>query len=411
MKSNLLQSRIFIVKLFLPSPILQLTSACQVSLSKLITSLSTSLNKDINSHHSYMIMSNPSEQTLLITGATGFIGQHVLQQALQKGYNVRATVRSDGSKSKLPSEFDSAISSGQLTFDNVSDITATANYESAFKDTSHPITGILHLASPFSLNVTDMKKDLLDPALDGTRAVLEAAVRFGQGQVRRIVITSSFAAILDLKQGYRPGYTYSEKDWFEISYDEAAKADSTTAYCASKSLAEKLAWEFVKQQKPSFDLATIAPAWVFGPHVGGLERGVDFKSLNESSASLATKLLDQKDIPPIDFGAYADVRDVALAHLLAFEKKEAGGERFLVSTHFDYQAGVDALREALPEIKTRVPEGKPGAVATKEQVYQVDGSKAEKVLGLRYRSLGETMRDSFKELLDSETGKEYHGEP
>jgi nucleoside-diphosphate-sugar epimerase len=356
-------------------------------------------------------MSTPSEQTLLITGATGFIGQHVLQQALSRGYNVRATVRSDKSKSKLPSEFDSAISSGQLTFASVSDITVAANYEQAFKDTTHPITGILHLASPFSFDVTDMKKDLLDPALDGTRAILEAAVQYGQGELRRIVITSSFAAIVDLKQGYRPGYTYSEKDWFEISYDEAAKADASTAYCASKSLAEKLAWDFVRQQKPSFDLTTIAPAWVFGPHVGGLERGVDFKSLNASSATLATKLLDQNEIPPIDFGAYGDVRDVALAHILAFEKSEAGGERFLVSNHFDYQAGVDALREALPEIKTRVPEGRPGAIATEKEVYQVDGSKAERVLGVKYRSLGETMRDSFLELLESETGKEYQGEP
>lgn len=346
-------------------------------------------------------MSSSSSQTLLVTGATGFIGQHVVQEALSKGYNLRATVRSDDSASKLKTNFPSAVSSGQLTFAVVPDITSSKNYESAFQNTTHPITGILHLASPFTFNVTNVQKDLLDPALNGTDAILAAAKTYGGDKVKRIVLTSSFAAILDLPKGYRPGYTYTEKDWFDITYDDAKESDPTTAYCASKSLAEKLAWDFIKNERPSFDLATIAPAWVFGPHVGGIPAGTDFKSLNESSATLASKLLDQKEIPAIDFAAYADVRDVAAAHILAFERPEAGGERFLVSEHFDYQSAVDALREVMPEIGDRIPVGEKGA-GKKAEVYQVDGSKAERLLGLKYRSLGQCMADCFRELLESE---------
>lgn len=93
-------------------------------------------------------------------------------------------------------------------------------------------------------------------------------------------------------------------------------------------------------------------------------------------------LVDNEKIPPPDFMAFVDSRDVAKAHMAAFENKDAGGERFILAQHFDYQSVADAMREELPEYANRFPEGTPGAgweQLRNGEVYQVDGSKAERI--------------------------------
>jgi NADPH-dependent methylglyoxal reductase len=172
-------------------------------------------------------MSLPSEQTLLITGVNGFLGLHVAREALERGYHVRGTVRSETSAAKvrdLLAKYDP-----RLSLSIVPDLTMSERYESAFSGTTEPITGIINVAAPFSIKVEDSTRDLLDPAIKSAAGVLEVTKRFGSN-VRRVVNTSSFAAILDLKMGYRPGYTYTEEDWNPTTYEEAVGADPTTAY-------------------------------------------------------------------------------------------------------------------------------------------------------------------------------------
>ncbi|KAK9483811.1 hypothetical protein V1527DRAFT_242675 [Lipomyces starkeyi] len=72
---------------------------------------------------------------------------------------------------------------------------------------------VVHTASPFHFNnVTDPVKDLLDTAFNGTTSTLQATKNFAP-QVKRVVITSSSAAIMDPKMGNRPEHTYSGADW------------------------------------------------------------------------------------------------------------------------------------------------------------------------------------------------------
>jgi len=336
-------------------------------------------------------MSSPSEQTLLITGANGYIGLHMVAHALKKGYNVRAAVRSEKSSTKGRKLF--ASYGSQLSWTYVPDITVVDNWAAAFDNPSKPITGILHLASPFALTVEDNKRDLLDPAVRGAVAILEAGKKYAGPALKRVVMTASFASMLDLTQGYRPGYVYTEADWNPQGW-ETAEGPNNVAYCASKALAEKAAWDWIESHKPGFDLVSINPTWVFGPHVGGVE---DLSSLNESSHALA-RLLDGDEVPPVDFGGFVDVRDLAEAHLRALEVPQAGGQRFLFGSHFDYQAAADALRANVPELKERIPEGTPGK---KPEVYVIDGSKATRVLGIEYTPLAESMRDSFAEFVEA----------
>jgi len=336
-------------------------------------------------------MSSPSEQTILLTGANSYVASHIIKLALDKGYYVRGTVRSEHSTASVREKF--ASYGDKLDFAIVADITKPELFEAAFANPPKPITGVINVASPFVLKVDDNKRDLLDPAIGGGISILEAIKRYGTN-VRRLVNTSSFASMLDINTGARAGYTYTEADWNPMSYDEASTAPGPAAYCASKALAEKAMWDWVAKNKPSFGLVVMNPPWVFGPHIGGIK---ETAHLNESSHALFS-VIDAKEIPPVDFAGFVDVRTLAEAHLAAFEKPGVDGERFLVGSHFDYQTVVDAVRKEVPELKDRLPVGTPGKVP---ETYQLDGSKAEKLLGVKYISLRESMKDSYGQFVEA----------
>ncbi|KAK9233994.1 hypothetical protein V1525DRAFT_414551 [Lipomyces kononenkoae] len=133
----------------------------------------------------------------LLTGASGFIAGHVLKILLKEGYTVKATVRS---KSKADYLKDLYHGDAKLSFEIVEDIGAPGAFDEAVKG----VDVIVHTASP-----SNPVKDLLDPAIKGTKSILQAAKNFAP-QVKRIIITSSFAAILNWDKGEWPENTYSE---------------------------------------------------------------------------------------------------------------------------------------------------------------------------------------------------------
>lgn len=244
--------------------------------------------------------------------------------------------------------------------------------------------------------VEDNERDLLLPAIRGTTGILEATAKYNQN-VKRIVITSSFAAIVDLSQGLRPGYTYTEKDWNPVTYEEAKVADGSAAYCASKTFAERAAFDFVKENKPLFTVSSVTPPMVYGPAAQHVE---SLKHLNTSSADIY-RLIDgsTKEVPPTAFWAFTDVRDLAVAHRLAYELPTAGGERyFITSGNFSYQQVVDIILKLHPELYDLIPKLNPGPT-TFEGVYHVSNEKAKLELGLTFRSLEESIRETVEGLI------------
>lgn len=183
-------------------------------------------------------MSCPSAKTILVTGSNGFVAGLIVSLALEKGYNVRGSVRSESSGSKLKATFPGYAA--QLSTTIVPDITVVESYEHALDDT---ITEVIHCASPFSLNrIVDIRAELLDPAIGGAVTILNAVQKYGKN-VRRVVTTASFASSLDVLKGLRGGYTYDENDWNPMLYEEASTAPVAAAYSASKALAERAQWD------------------------------------------------------------------------------------------------------------------------------------------------------------------------
>ena len=160
---------------------------------------------------------------VLVTGGTGFIGNHTISQFLSHGYRVRATARNQDSCDRLISTHHQYRDS--LETQIVADITKPGAFDEAVKD----VDGIIHMASPFTYEITDNERDLIMPAINGTTGILESAYSLAP-KVKRVVVTSSFAAMADFSKGLRPGHVYDESQWNPITYQETKDDKRGLAY-------------------------------------------------------------------------------------------------------------------------------------------------------------------------------------
>jgi len=285
-----------------------------------------------------------TQSSVLITGVTGFIAAWAAEYLLEEGYIVYGSVRDETKAKELQDRF--SKHGGNFRLVKVSDV----REKGAFDEVARKVDGILHIASPFHFNTQDSKKELIEPAVEGTLNLLRAAAQ--SKTVSRVVITSSFAANM---QKFESPHTYTEDDWNTISTEEVEK-DNTNAfhgYLASKSEAEKAAWDFVKNERPSFDLSVINPVYVFGPFIHPVK---DAKSIN-TSVGMIHATLNGKEIQ--DEGPhqnYVDVRDVARAHVRALQNEEAGGRRHITSAGPFGNGQIAAiLKKNFPDSKVQEP--------------------------------------------------------
>lgn len=343
-----------------------------------------------------------SNSRVLVTGGSGFIAVWCIYQLLKRGHLVRATVRSDSKGQYLREVFHRF--SDQLSFVLVENL----EEEGAFSEAVKGVDAVLHTASPFLFNVDgDPERALIRPAVNGTRNVLNSIHTHGK-DVKRVVITSSYAAIMDpSRQGHN---VYTEDDWNTSSVENTRRKgknqDGGDAYLASKTMAERAAWEFVDKTKPAWDLVTINPSLVLGP----ILQQVNSPEKLNTSISFVWGLLhgsknDEDLLAPS--GAFVDVRDVAYAHVESLVRSEAGGNRFLLSRGpLVWQDFVDVIHKdssVPPEWKSQVPVGKPGQGPSVKQRNEADGSKASRMLGFNYLSLPQTVEDTVASLSDYET--------
>ncbi|MCJ1306628.1 methylglyoxal reductase (NADPH-dependent) gre2 [Agyrium rufum] len=332
---------------------------------------------------------------ILLTGGSGFIAAHVLDLLLKEGHSIVTTVRSQ-EKAKKIKEAHPSYGTDKLDFAIVEDIADPTAFDKAVVS-DPPFEAVIHTASPFHFNVTDTKKDLLDPAIIGTTGILKA-IKKSAPSVKRVVVTSSFAAIVDGGKGMAPGYVYSEKDWNPVTMEQALQNPSN-GYRASKTFAEKAAWEFVEKEKPNFSLATCNPPLVLGPVVHYLN---SLEAVNTSNQRIRDIMSGkQKDgISPTGVFLWVDVRDLALAHVRAATLPDAAGKRFFVTAGYFSNAEIaDIIREAYPDLAEGIPTGdalKDGKKPT--EIYSYDNSQTTKVLGLKFTSLKDSIIDTVKSL-------------
>jgi dihydroflavonol-4-reductase len=244
--------------------------------------------------------------TVAVTGASGFIGCQVILRLLADGHAVRATVRS---LTREPDVRAMLAAGGATPGDRLSFHAADLGTDAGWREAIQGCDFVQHVASPFPAGAPKHEDDLIVPAREGTLRVLRAA---RDARVRRVVLTSSFAAV---GYGAPPrSQPFDEDDWTCISAD-------TAPYSKSKTLAERAAWDFVAGEGAGLELSVVNPVAVFGPVLGP-----DFST----SIQMILRLLNggMPACPKLYFGV-VDVRDVADLHVSAMTHARAAGERFL----------------------------------------------------------------------------------
>jgi len=335
---------------------------------------------------------------VLLSGGSGFIAAHVIDNLLERGHSVVTTVRSQEKANKIK-EAHPKYGKDKLDFAIVEDVAQEGAFDKAVVS-DPPFDAVIHTASPFHFNVTDVQKELLDPAIIGTTGILKS-IKKSAPTVKRVAITSSFASIVDGSKGAWPEHTYSEADWNPITKEQAVQ-NPANGYRASKTFAERAAWDFVEKEKPNFSIATLCPPLVLGPIVHYLNSLDGLNTSNQRIRDIAQgKAKDE--IPETGTFIFVDVRDLALAHVLAIEKEEAANKRFfVVAGYFSNREVAEIIEKDYPQYKEGLPtKSTPGGDypnGKKSDVYKIDNSRVKDVLGLTFTPLEKTIVDTVKSL-------------
>ncbi|KAI1819195.1 NAD dependent epimerase/dehydratase [Xylaria intraflava] len=334
---------------------------------------------------------------VLLTGGSGFIATHVLELLLKRGHEVVTTVRSEDKAKAIRDGHPGA----KLTVVLVPDIAQPNAFDEVMQTPG--LDYVQHTASPFHFRFTDAKTEMLDPAILGTTSLLEAVKKYAP-TVKRVIITSSFAAILSEKLLTDPSKTWSEADWNPDPYERGLTGPPGTTYRVSKTLAEKTAWEFKEKENPNFDIATINPPMVFGPVLHHLS---SLASINTSNGNMAALTVGKwkDELPPTGVYLWVDVRDVAKGHVEAMERPEAGGNRFFMTAgHYANKDIPPIVRKHFPQLADKLPvDGAPGGDypgGSVANTYGYDNSKATKMLDIDWIPLEQSVTDTIQSLLE-----------
>ena len=324
---------------------------------------------------------------LLLTGISGYIAMHCAKELLKRDYHINATVRNLDKVEDIKN----ALAALSLDVDKIqffqADLLSDDNWEDAMAGCEY----VMHVASPYPLNQPKDENVLIKPAVEGTERVVSLAIK---NNVKKIVLTSSVVAV-------SVGHTkkeYSEEDW--------SLADKPiAAYPKSKTLAERKAWELIKNANSDTKLTVINPSGVIGPSL----------TSEISSTQLIIAGLMNGRIPvnlPIHIG-YVDVRDVALAHIKALENPNSDGERIILSnTELWHKDVSKILKEGgykAPWITVSVPVAKflanyvpalKGAKRFLGKDMVKNSTKAEDILGMSYIDIKKSILDDAKSLTE-----------
>jgi dihydroflavonol-4-reductase len=243
---------------------------------------------------------------VLVTGATGFIGLHCIHQLLNQGYAVNGSLRSP----KRKDEIIEALKNKNTPIENLNLFVFNLTEDNGWDEGMQGCDYLLHIASPLSVKAYD-DDFFVKPAVAGVKRAFKFAKKHN---IKKVVLTSSVAAIIETDEEKE---YFDENDWSDIDCREIS------SYAKSKTMAERAAWDFIKEHQNPFELAVINPALVTGPSLTG--------DLGESNKAIEMVVTGKMPVAiPMNFG-FVDVRDVATAHILAMQNESSNGERFALS--------------------------------------------------------------------------------
>ncbi|KUI59270.1 hypothetical protein VP1G_06519 [Cytospora mali] len=326
---------------------------------------------------------------ILITGISGFLGYATALDALESGYRVRGVVRKEAQIDTIMGALPTAFHS-KVELVTIPDLAT----KGAFDGVVEGLNGIIHIASPVGVASQDFEKDYFRPSVDITISLLSAAA--ASSTIERVVITSSVSAYippLEFASGkLSKEVIHSDDDFIHYKGKEQFHAaHHLFAYAASKSLALDAAENFVKAHSPPFDVVALLPTFVFGP--SKLVQSAD-ELVRGSNAILLGHLLGKPTGPLLTMSVHID--DVAKSHVKALKPSVPAGKYLLNCEETDWSVPCTVVKEQFPEQFGSVF---PEDVETKTIKLHVDGSKAEKAFGVRFKSFEEQVKETVEYFL------------
>nr|GAT55158.1 predicted protein [Mycena chlorophos] len=332
-----------------------------------------------------------SSLTVFVTGASGFLGAHIVYKLLQRGHRVRAAARGAKADALQATYAAAGYDSDRFSVVKIADIVGDT-----FADALVGVDAILHLASPLPGNAPAEK--MIQTAIDGT---LNVVIQGEKAGVRRVVVTSSIASVAN------PSNSFTDKDWNPVTHEAALAANNNfLTYQASKKFAELALWEWAEKH-PHVEVTTLNPTFFYGPLAPHAARPAPGDMTGLSTNILLYNLLFKDGNFP-SRTRYVDVRDVAEGHIRAIDSPptaEVGRKRIVFSspTGWSFEETLAFLAKERPALASRfiekTPEPQPFHVLT------LDWDRVETVLGLKksdFHSTEATTLDTFDALLEIE---------
>jgi dihydroflavonol-4-reductase len=331
-------------------------------------------------------------KTVLVTGGSGYLGGWCVIELLRRGYSVRTTVRDLKREPDVRAAVSSQVDPGDRLEVIPADLTSDAGWPEAVAGCEY----VLHVASPFPPKQPKDHDELIVPAREGTLRVLSAALDAG---AKRVVVTSSIAAIR-LAEGDE-ARTLTEEDWTDPD------VPGLTPYVRSKAIAERAAWDLVRERGDENRMAVVNPGAILGPVLSD--------DISYSVQVVQRLMKGLPAAPRIGFN-FVDVRDIVELELLAMTADEAASERLIGVTEWLWMAEVgqvirdrlgDAGRKAptrtLPNLIVRLmalfDPGIRGVASNIGKRSDISSEKARKTLGWSPRPLEDTIAETGESLI------------
>ncbi|RFU78330.1 hypothetical protein TARUN_3852 [Trichoderma arundinaceum] len=347
-----------------------------------------------------------AKDLVLLTGATGYLGYIILVDLLKHGYHVRAAVRSMEKAEKViaaPSIKEISPSADQLSFALVSNMGSPGAYDEAVTGVKY----IIHAAAPIPTwgqgeqDSDTLERRFIKPSERGVIELLNAAASKAGGTVKRVVMTSTTGAILPVSvvagEQLEPSRIWDPEDRTEPT--PPPYSSEFQAYAAAKVKALQTSEDFIKTNKPPFDLITIFPPWIWSRDEL-VSTAKDMLSGSSNAVLLGLLTGEESDFSMIGNAAHG--QDVARAHVAALNPEVAGNQSFVVIRDIVWEDSIAIAKKSHPGAFAdgRLKAGRRHTIHIKWNT-----AKTENQLGLRlqpFEAIVESVVGQYLELLDAE---------
>ena len=331
---------------------------------------------------------------ILVTGASGFVGKWCVAKLLLRGYRVRGTVRSDAKARQVRETISGLV--GEQAASRLELVQVDILDDKGWPEALAGVSAVMHVATVIRGDEPRDQSLVIRPALEGTERILKATLAAG---IKRLIVTSSIATV-----GYGHGHDTGTRTYNESHFTNLDNMRFTWAYCIGKTKAEQLAWAFAREH--GLELTTIHPGAIIGPTL-------------DEDASISVGLVGgllEGSTPALPSNGFSivDVRDVADMHIAALENRASIGERYLATAQYmPFPEVARTVQELYPDRKIpsrAAPDwiirliarfGGPARQIINDigNVKIFDGSKGAALMGHPYFSARQSIQDTAESVL------------